>query len=173
MKTLPVIWIFTYKFDKDGYLERFKARLCVRGDLQQDSLYKDNCAATLAGKLFRAIMAIAAAFDLEIWQADAVSAFTNSEVDETVYVEYPQGFLRPGHCLLLRRALYGLRRSPLLWQEDTSKTLQELGLHEVEGKSCLFTNNHLVVFFVDDFCAMCHRKDLQQLADFKKALNPS
>jgi hypothetical protein len=31
---LPLIWIFKYKFDTDGYLSQFKARLCVRGDLQ-------------------------------------------------------------------------------------------------------------------------------------------
>jgi hypothetical protein len=31
---LPLMWVFTYKFDEDGYLYKFKARLCVRGDLQ-------------------------------------------------------------------------------------------------------------------------------------------
>jgi hypothetical protein len=32
---LPLMWVFTYKFDEDGYLTKFKARLVVRGDLQQ------------------------------------------------------------------------------------------------------------------------------------------
>jgi len=27
-------WVFTYKFDKEGYLLKYKARLVVRGDLQ-------------------------------------------------------------------------------------------------------------------------------------------
>ena len=31
---IPVMWVFTYKFDTDGYLDKFKARLVVRGDLQ-------------------------------------------------------------------------------------------------------------------------------------------
>jgi len=31
---LPLLWVFTYKFDTDGYLTKFKARICVRGDLQ-------------------------------------------------------------------------------------------------------------------------------------------
>jgi hypothetical protein len=26
-------WVFKYKFDSDGYLQKLKARLCVRGDL--------------------------------------------------------------------------------------------------------------------------------------------
>jgi hypothetical protein len=30
---LPVMWVFTYKFDEDGFLVKYKARLVVRGDL--------------------------------------------------------------------------------------------------------------------------------------------
>jgi hypothetical protein len=43
-------------------------------------------------------MAISAAFDLEIWQYDAISAFINSEIDEELYSECPDGFSRPGYC---------------------------------------------------------------------------
>lgn len=59
MKTVPVLWVFTYKADTNGYLTKFKARLCVRGDLQE-SVHDDTYAATLAAKSFRALMAIAA-----------------------------------------------------------------------------------------------------------------
>ncbi|RKF72133.1 hypothetical protein GcM3_099017 [Golovinomyces cichoracearum] len=31
---IPLIWIFDYKYDVDGYLAKFKARICARGDLQ-------------------------------------------------------------------------------------------------------------------------------------------
>ena len=34
---LPLLWVFKYKFDTDGYLDKFKARICVRGDLQDTS----------------------------------------------------------------------------------------------------------------------------------------
>jgi hypothetical protein len=30
---LPLKWVFKYKFDSDGYLQKLKARLCVRRDL--------------------------------------------------------------------------------------------------------------------------------------------
>jgi hypothetical protein len=59
MTTLPLIWVFTYKFDTDGYLIKFKARLCVRGDLQPLN-HQDNYAATLAARTLRALMAITA-----------------------------------------------------------------------------------------------------------------
>jgi hypothetical protein len=31
---IPMRWVFAYKSDESGYLTRFKARLCVRGDTQ-------------------------------------------------------------------------------------------------------------------------------------------
>ena len=61
---LPLKWVFKCKFDSDGYLQKLKARLCVRGDLQITE--EETYAATLAARIFRALMAIAAAFDLEI-----------------------------------------------------------------------------------------------------------
>ena len=63
-------------------------------------------AATLAAKVFRALAAIIAAFDLDVWQGDAVNAFANSLIDEIVYIKCPDGFTIKGKCLLLRRALY-------------------------------------------------------------------
>jgi len=61
---LPLKWVFKYKFDSDGYLQKLKARLCVRGDLQVTE--EETYAVTLAARIFRALIAIAAAFDLEI-----------------------------------------------------------------------------------------------------------
>jgi hypothetical protein len=43
---LPVMWVFTYKFNKDGYLLKHKARLVARGDLQ--TLEEETYVATLA-----------------------------------------------------------------------------------------------------------------------------
>ncbi|KAI1508242.1 Pol protein [Pyrenophora tritici-repentis] len=60
---LPLMWVFTYKFDEDGYLTKFKARLVVRGDLQQ--IYKDTYAATLAAQIFRFLITLMAAFGLK------------------------------------------------------------------------------------------------------------
>jgi len=68
-------------------------------------------------------MAMAAAYDLEAYQLDAVNAFINNQLDETVHCAFPEGFDQPGSCLLLLRALYGLRQSPLLWLQEFSTTL--------------------------------------------------
>jgi hypothetical protein len=113
-KPLPLRWVFKYKFDKHGYLQSFKARICVRGDLQPDS-GRDTYAATLANRTFRTIIALATRWDLHLKQLDAVNAFPNAELDETVYIQLPDGFKAKGKIGRLLRALYGLRISPLLW----------------------------------------------------------
>ena len=151
------MWVFTYKFDEDGYLLKYKARLVVRGDLQA-AKDQDTYATTLATRVFRALMAIAAYFDLEIYQYDAVNAFINALVDNETFICYPDGFYEPGHCLQLLRALYGLPRSPLLWFNNLSAKLKEFGLEPVPECSCLFTNNKIVVFFyVDDIIVLFHK----------------
>ena len=88
----------------------------VRGDQEKRSLYKDTYAATLAGKLFRVLMAIAAQFNLELLQYNAVNAFVNANLDEEKFIKLPPGYWEPGKVLSLKKALYGLRKSPVLWQ---------------------------------------------------------
>jgi hypothetical protein len=100
-------------------------------------------------------MAITAAFDL----------------DKTMYCDCPEGFKLPSFCLRLLRAIYRLRRSPLLWLKEFSRTLTKLGLIQVGEDICLFANYWLVVFFyVDDIVSLCRTTDLPKLHQFKQAL---
>jgi hypothetical protein len=170
IRPLPLKWVFTYKFDTDGYLDRFKARICVRGDLQPFN-NQDNYAATLAAKVFRSLMAITALFDLEAVQFDAINAFINGTLDEEVYTYMPDGFKAPGKVLRLVRALYGLRRSPLIWLQEFSRTLSALGLSQIPESQCLYTNGRLLVFFyVDDVVILYHRSHQSEFQQFKDAL---
>ena len=148
---LPLLWVFTYKFNAGGYFEKCKARICVRGDLQTlDN--KDTYAATLAFRTFRSLMAMVAAFGLITRQMDAITAFLNALLNELIYCYMPDGFRQPNCCLRLRKALYGLRRSPLLWLRELSTALTDLGLSQIPGEPCLFTDYRGIIlfFYVDD-----------------------
>ena len=107
------MWVFTYKLDKDGFVIKYKARLIVQGDLQV-SQFKDTYIATLAARVFKALIAIAAYFNLDIYQFDAINAFCNAPIDELIYIRYPDRFQVLGSCLKLLKALYGMPRSALL-----------------------------------------------------------
>jgi len=104
---------------------------------------------------------------LETLQLDAVNAFTNSVLDEIVYCQFPEGFEQTGTCLQLLQALYGLRRSPLLWLKEFSSILIKLGLQQIPGQPCLFTNGNIIIFFYVDDIVLLGRESstLQQFKD--------
>src|SRR6266446_7625868 len=96
-------------------------------------------------------MAIAAAFDLEIRQYNAVNAFTNAKLSKLVYYYCLEGFGQDGYVLELLMALYGLKILLLLWYKELMSTLAKFGLKLVLGTNCLYTDGRLIVFFyVDD-----------------------
>ena len=168
---LPLRWVFTYKFDSDGHLEKLKARICVRGDLQMIS-NEEKRAATLAARTARALFALVAAFDLDTWQADAVTAFLNSMIDEDVYTRMPEGFGKPGVCWKLLRALYGLRKSPRLWQKEATRILLLLGFEPVPEELCLFVKDGIIIiFYVDDIIMASHPSKREEAAEIRRQLH--
>ncbi|KAL2137577.1 hypothetical protein VTI28DRAFT_8991 [Corynascus sepedonium] len=162
-KVLDCKWVYVYKFDKHGRFVKAKARLVVRGDQQLRDVHQNTYAATLAGRSFRAIMAIAARFDLELLQYDAVNAFVNANLDEDVFMRMPPGHRRHGTILKLNKALYGLRRSPLLWQRELTQALKNLGFKAVPHEPCAYTRDGIIVFFyVDDIVIAFREANRQQ-----------
>ena len=64
INTTPIslMWVFTYKFDSNEYLLKYKAHLVAQGDLQ--TITKEIYAAILAAQTFQFIIAIAYALTL-------------------------------------------------------------------------------------------------------------
>ena len=112
-QVLDCMWVYVYKFDKHGRFKKCKARLVVRGDQQAKSIHENTYASTLAGRSFRTLMAIAARFDLELLQYDAVNAFVNADLKQDIYMRMPPGFRKTGLILKLLKALYGSERVSL------------------------------------------------------------
>ncbi|OQE59396.1 hypothetical protein PENNAL_c0325G00318, partial [Penicillium nalgiovense] len=161
---LPLKWVFTYKFDADGVLDKFKARICVRGDLQWMTP-EEKRAATLAVKTARAVFALVAAFDLDMTQRDVVNAFLNSILQDEIYTRCPPGFEASGRCWMLHRALYGLRMSPRLWQQEATRVLVKLGLTPIPEDPCIFVMNGIIVFFYVDDIIIVNHPDYAEQAD--------
>jgi hypothetical protein len=92
-------------------------------------------------------------------QIDMISAFTNSELDEEVYMRFPPGFPMPGKAIRLKTALYGLRRSPLLWLRLLSNVLVAMGLKAVPDEPCIFMDEWIIVFFYVDDLVYVYRSD--------------
>ena len=119
------------------------------------------------------MMLLAAVFDLKIIQFDAVNAFVNSELDEDVYTFFLDGFREAGKVIKLKRALYGLCRSPRLWQLELMRTLFSLGFIQIPDEECLFVKNSIILlFFVNDILVFYNKATKQaEFDEIKKELN--
>jgi transposase InsO family protein len=169
-QVLGCMWIFVYKTDKHGFLQKVKARLVVWGH-QQAHNGLPTSATTLASTTFRTLMAITAKFDLETQQMDAINAFVHCDLDETVFMKMPPGFEQQGKVLHLKKALYGLRRSPILWQKKLTGVFRSLGFREIPQEPCVMLKGGVIVFFYVDDIVFCYRKrDTPIVEAIKKAL---
>ncbi len=55
-----------YKVDSLGFLIRYRSRIVIRSNLQDDDTILSTYAATLVARSFRVVSALATYFDLEI-----------------------------------------------------------------------------------------------------------
>ncbi|KAK9080219.1 hypothetical protein SSX86_001895 [Deinandra increscens subsp. villosa] len=131
IEPIPVKWIFKNKRDDRGIIIRNKARLVVKGYLQEDGIDYDEVYAPVARlEAIRIFLAYVASMDITVYQLDVKTAFLYGELDEDVYVQQPPGFVNksfPNKCYKLDRALYGLHQAPRKWYETLSTYLLENG----------------------------------------------
>ena len=100
----------------DGTVDKYKARLVVKGYKQKEGLnYFDTYSRVTGITSIRMLIALAAVHDLKIHQMDVKTAFLNRELDEEIYMEQPEGFIVPCKekkvCRLVK-SLYGLKQAP-------------------------------------------------------------
>ena len=112
-KPLGYKWIFNKKMKADGSIDKYKARLVIKGYKQKEGLdYFDTYSPVTRISSIQMLIAIAAIHNLEIHQMDVKSAFLNGDLDEEIYMEQPEGFIVPGQekkvCRLVK-SLYGLK----------------------------------------------------------------
>ena len=85
MKPLSSKWIFKRKMKADGTIEKYKARLVIKGYRQKEGLdYFDTFSPVSRITSIRMILAIAALRNLEVHQMDVKIAFLNGDHDEEI-----------------------------------------------------------------------------------------
>ena len=85
-------WVFKIKTLPNGQIDKYKARLCARGFSQQYGVdYFETFSPVVRMESLRVLLAVAAAYDLEVHQMDVVSVYLLGELDEDVYISTPEG----------------------------------------------------------------------------------
>ncbi|GJT91793.1 retrovirus-related pol polyprotein from transposon TNT 1-94 [Tanacetum coccineum] len=85
-KPLGYKWIFKKKMKADGTIDKYKARLGVKGFRQCEGLeYFDTYSPVTRITSIRKILAIVALRNLEVHQIDVKTAFLNGDLEETIF----------------------------------------------------------------------------------------
>ena len=110
----------------------------------------------------RLLLALSVVEDWEIEVLDVKTAFLYGNLDEELYMEQPEGFVKQGQerkVYPLKKALYGLKQAAVAWNKQANKSLKSLGFERCLSDTGVYTltkNNSIivVVLYVDDVLFM-------------------
>jgi hypothetical protein len=175
--TVPGKWVFTRKIDGEtGKPSTYKARWVAKGFKQIAGLDYNELFASVAHKdSIRTFLAIVNYLNLELHQVDIKAAFLNGDLDETIYMEPPEGLqVDQNHIIRLKKSLYGLKQAPRCFNQKLDAWLKKQGLKPTKSDACIYYRNHngkilIISIHVDDQLLACN--DTNHLLEFKILLN--
>ena len=124
----------------------------------------------------RTVLALAAQFELKVFQLDVKSAFLNGEIKEEVYVEQPMGYEVKGKeekVYRLRKALYGLKQAPRAWNSKIDGYFIKNGFNRSTSEPSLYVKKKgteflVLCLYVDDL--IYFGSSMNMVEDFKKKM---
>lgn len=156
-KAIANKWVFKTKIGGDGRIDKFKARLVIKGCAQREGIdYEETFSPVVRYSTVRYLIALAAKYDMDIDHMDAVTAFLQGDLKEEVYMQQPIG-MEDGtkRVCRLNKSLYGLKQASRTWNEKLNCALINAGLTCSRVDTCVYfkVNDEsitIVAVYVDD-----------------------
>lgn len=157
-KAIPSKWIFRIKTNPDGSIDKYKARLVVKGYSQKKNIdYYETFSPVVKSSTIRAVLSVAAREKLKLAQFDVSTAFLYGTLEEDIYMKPPEGYnnVDGNHVFKLKKSLYGLKQSPLCWNRCISGWINKIGFKQSEADPCLYVKTQgkdkiILALYVDD-----------------------
>jgi hypothetical protein len=180
-RALTTKLIFKTKRDADGAPNRRKARLVVRGFLQQYGVdYFNTYSPVIGSPALRLLIASAAILKCSFHTYDITQAYLNGDIDAEIYVKLPKE-IQPllneitsaepsitfGPIQKLQKGLYGLKQAGRIWNNKLVDILLKIGLQQTQIEPCLFFKRNQKEFlyllvYVDDIVMVTNSPNLEQ-----------
>lgn len=175
-KAIDNRWVFRVKRKPSGDIERFKARLVVRGFSQVHGIDYDETFSPVAKfSSIRMILAVATSEGLLLRQFDIKTAFLYGDLDEEIFMKQPVGFSDSSQRVCrLNRSLYGLKQASRCWNQKFTNFLKSFNLMASKADSCVFVGNMsgrkivLAIYIDDGLIAATNENDIECLLCYLK-----
>jgi hypothetical protein len=168
------------KFNAQGHFVKWKGRLAARGDEQDwspDNSAKSSPTANIIS--INTLLSLAINQKKIIWTSDVPGAYLHADINEIIIMRLPKTcteiwlsilkipessfhlYIRKDYVYVkLKKALYGLLQSSLLWYKNISSFLCEIGFESCINDNCIFyreINNKMyyIGLYVDDLIHIC------------------
>jgi hypothetical protein len=158
-KLVPCTWVFKIKRGPDGTIKKYKARICLRGDLMDN--VGDVFAPVAHQATIRAFLMMSILAKHQTCSIDFSNAFVQAKNPYNTFMKCPAGFTtdKPNHCLKLLRSLYGATYSPKLWNQLCEETFVDMGFVQSRVDKCLYyKKNIFLILYVDD-CGISYKNE--------------
>lgn len=174
-KVLSNRWVFKTKFNQKGEIEKYKARLVVREHTQRKGIdYKEAFAPVSRYETIRILLPVSVNEEMHVQQMDVISAYTQGELTDEVYMEQPETHIQKGEeskvCKLAKPS-YGLKQSGREWYRTLDKYITSSGGKRTTADPCMYVfgeddDRVIVLIYVDDL--ILASKKIEKL-DFVKS----
>ncbi|MBW0500621.1 hypothetical protein O181_040336 [Austropuccinia psidii MF-1] len=140
-KPITCTWTFKIKKNATGNPVKYKAHLCAQSFQQIPGIYYQHTFSP-TGQLtsLLTLISFAASNHYQFHQMDVKSAFLNAPLKEDMAIEVPQGLTLNKNSLVLQvnKVLYGLKQSPVAWNNHLSKWLIGVNFTQSIPDPCVF-----------------------------------
>ena len=150
-------WVYKIKLKADGSLERYKARMVIRGNTQKEGIdYTEIFSPLVKMTTIRTVIALAAIRKWSFYQLDVNNAFLHGDLYEEVYMKTPEGLHNPNNKVRkLQKSLYGMKQASQQWHSKLANFLKPQGYTQFKHDYSLFlrhSRTHLTIaaVYVDD-----------------------
>ena len=165
-------WVFAIKHGLNGSVKQYKACIVAKGFSQEYQInYDETFAPVVKWDSIQILLALAACFDLEVDQMDVKTAFLNSDLEHSIYMEPPPGSMdygQPNIVWQLQKSLYGLKQASHAWYQKAKQEFENLGFTQSYADHSVFTYDEdaevfcIIALYVDDLMVVCNNTTLMR-----------